>query len=99
MRECDSKIKERNKKRRRTLDSETTPLTPNPVIAPRDVNVHPYKKLRKDNLLCQTEKLVEDFDEDDEVGNAITEPGTEQEVDELTHRRNPNATFRIGSKS
>ena len=33
------------------------------------------------------EKLVEDFDEGDEVGNSITEPGTEQEIDELTHRK------------
>ena len=99
MREHNSKVKERSKKCRRTLDSSNTHLLLDPVVRPRDVTVQPCKKLRKDNLLRQMEKLVEDFDEEDEVGKSITEPGTEQEVDELTHRRTPNVTFRIGSKS
>ena len=68
MREHNSKVKERNKKRRRTLDSSTTPLPPDPVIRSRDATVQPHKKLRKDDLLRQMEKLVEDFDEEDEVG-------------------------------
>ena len=45
------------------------------------------------------EKLVGSFDDEDEVGNSITEPGTEQEVDGLTHRMTHSVTFRIDSKS
>ena len=61
--------------------------------------VQPREKLRKESLLRQMEKLVEDFDEEGEVGKSVVEPGNEKEVDEATHRRNPSAAFRVGSKS
>ena len=90
-----------SKKRRHgtTPEHTTTPLLPDPVIKHRDATVQSYKKLKKNDLLRRIEKLVETFENDHDKEQHIEEPGTEKEVDEITHRRMPNVTFRMGSKS
>ena len=99
MRKHDAKVKEINKKCRRGAEPLTTPLLPDPVVKSRDTAVQPCKKLRSKNLLSQMEKLLESLESDDEAETPIEEPKTEQEVDEVAHRRMPNVAFRTGSKS
>ena len=99
MRECNAKAKEMSKKCRRGAEPSTTPLQLDPVMKSRDAVVQPCKKLRSKNLLSHVEKLLESFESDDEVENPIEEPKTEQEVDEVPHRRMSNVAFRTGSKS
>ena len=97
-RENSAKAKEISKKGGSSTDPTTTPLPQDPIIKYRDTTVQPHKKLKKNNLLCQMEKMVESFENDDEAEKSIEEPVNEQEVDEVTHRRIPSAAFQHAQK-
>ena len=76
MRECNTKTKEMNKKRRRGADPTTTPLSSDSVIKSRDMAAQLHEKLKTKNVLSHVETLIESFENNDEVEN-IEEPGTE----------------------